>query len=106
MGKSAEASAYYAAASTLSKVSSFVDVAATLGRAGLFIGLSAHSPTSPAHGNGEAVPTPSITANVNSEELLAFGLGAVKLTKGMGGTLEAIGKIIQASTSAEILRAK
>ena len=106
LGKSTEASKNYAVASALSEPSSFVDIAATLGRAQLFIGLSAHSPSSPPHESGEIASISPLHASMNNEELLAFASRAVKLTKGMGGTLEAAGKVIQASTSTEILRAK
>jgi hypothetical protein len=106
LSKSTEASAYYIVASALSETSGFVNVAATLGRAELLIGLSAHPPTSPACGSGGSVTMLSLPASMDDEELLAFGSRAVKLTKGMGGTLEAAGKVIQAATSTEILRAK
>jgi len=106
LGKSAEAFARYTVASTLSEAGGFVDVAATLGRAELLIGLSADPPVPLAHGSGESGARQSLLANMNYEGLLTFGSRAVKLTKGMGGTLEAAGKVIQAATSAEILRAK
>jgi hypothetical protein len=106
LGKNTETSAYYTVASHLSEPSSFVDIAATLGRAQLFIGLSAHSPSSPVHGSGESVTRLPSPANMNEEEISAFASRAVRLTKGMGGTLEAAGKVIQAATCAEILRAK
>lgn len=106
VGKSSQASGYYAVASALSEPSSFVDIAATLGRAQLFIGLSAYYPSPPAHGSEESVEKTSMPANVNNDELLAFASRAVRLTKGMGGTLEAAGKVIQAATTTEILRAK
>ena len=106
LGKSAEAFARYTAASTLSEAGGFVDVAATLGRAGLLIGLFAESPVPLTHGCGESCAGQPFLVNINYEELLTFGSRAVRLTKGMGGTLEAAGKVIQAATSAEILRAK
>ena len=106
LAKSPEALGYYTVASALSETGSFVDVAATLGRAELLIGLSAHSPASPTHGSVENDARSSLPANTNNEELLALGSRAVRLTKGMGGTLEAAGKVIQAATSAEILKAK
>jgi len=106
LGKSAEASTYYTIASALSETGSFVDVAATLGRAELLIGLSVHSPASPTHGSGGSDERSPLPANTNNEEPLAFGSRAVRLTKGMGGTLEAAGKVIQAATSTEILKAK
>lgn len=105
LGKGAEASTYYAAASSLSESSNFVDVAATLGRAGLLIGLSAHLPTSSLNGSRKT-PTTTPLPDPSNEEILAFGSRAVRLAKGMGGTLEAAGKVIQAATSTEILRAK
>jgi len=106
LGKSAEASVYYAVASTLSETGSFVDVAATLGRAQLLIGLSVHPSASPTHGGGENDARSPLPANTNDEEPLAFGSRAFRLTKGMGGTLEAAGKVIQAATCTEILKAK
>ena len=106
LGKSTEASAYYIVASTLSEPGSFVNVAATLGRAGLLIGLSSLSPAYPTHGSGKNNARSPLPANTNNEELLAFGSRAARLTKGMGGTLEAAGKVIQATTSTEILKAK
>jgi hypothetical protein len=107
LGKSTEALTHYIVASTLSATGCFVDVAATLGRAGLLIGLSILSPTPPAptHG-GEKNNARSPLGNMNDEEVKTFGSRATRLTKGMGGTLEAAGKVIQAATSAEILRAK
>jgi len=106
LAKSSEALGYYTVAYALSEAGSFVDVAATLGRTELLIGLSAHSLTSPTHGNVENDVRSSLPANTNNEELLALGSRAVRLTKGMGGTLEAAGKVIQAATSTEILKAK
>jgi len=106
LGKSTEALTHYTVASALSEVGGFVDVAATLGRAELLIGLSGHSPASPTYGSGKNDAGSSMPTNTNNEELLAFGSRAVRLTKGMGGTLEAAGKVIQAATSREILRAK
>ena len=105
LGKSAEALARYTLASALSGAGSFVNVAAILGRAGLVIGLSSDSPAPPIHGSEENDAKPSLPAHTN-EGILAFGSRAVRLTKGMGGTLEAAGKVIQAATSSEILRAK
>jgi hypothetical protein len=102
LANSSEALGYYTIASTLSEAGSFVDVAATLGRAELLIGLS----VSPTHGNVENDARPSLPANANNEELLALGYRAVRLAKGMGGTLEAAGKVIQGATSTEILKAK
>jgi len=106
LGESAKAFAHYIVASTLSGAGVFVDVAATLGRAELLIGLSANPPVSPTHGSGENGARQSLPTNMDYEGLLTFGSRAAKLTKGMGGTLEAAGKVIQAATSAEILRAK
>lgn len=106
LGKNTETSAYYAVASGLSEPNSFVDIAATLGRAQLFIGLSAQSPSSPADGGGASTTRLPLPANVNNEELSAVASRAVRLAKGMGGTLEAAGKVIQAATCTEILRAK
>lgn len=106
LGKSTEASTYYAVTSALSEPSSFVDIAAALGRAQLFIGVLAHPPPPPAEGSRESARIPSLPLNMNSEELLAFASRTVRLAKGMGGTLEAAGKVIQAATCTEILRAK
>lgn len=106
LGKNSEAMAYYTVASALSDAGSFVDVAATLGRAELFIGLSAHSTASVEHKDGDGAATSSPSGVTNNEELLAFGSRAVRLTKGMGCTLEAAGSVIQAAASTEILRAK
>ena len=106
LGKSTEASAYYAIASALSEPGNFVDTAATLGRAQLLIGLSTQSLPPSTHGSGESPAISSLPSSMNNEELLAFASRAVRLTKGMGGTLEAAGKVIQAATSMEILRAK
>ena len=106
LARSSEALAYYTVASTLSEAGSFVDVAATIGRAELSIGLSAHSPAHPTHGGMRHDTGSSFPTNANNEELLALGSRAVRLTKGMGGTLEAAGKVIQAATSTEILKAK
>jgi len=106
LGKSAEAFARYTVASTLSDAGGFVDVAATLGRAELLIGLSANPLVLPTHGSSENGARQSLSTNMSYEGLLTFGSRAVRLTKGMGGTLEAAGKVIQAATSAEILRAK
>lgn len=105
LGKSTEALEHYTVASTLSEAGSFVDVAATLGRAGLFMGLSVNPPAPSTHEGGEGDARPFLPPNAN-EGPLAIGSQAAKLTKGMGGTLEAAGKVIQAATSAEILRAK
>ena len=102
LGKSAQASSYYTIASALSEPNSFVGVAATLGRIGLLVGLS---PESPAHEGREGAMTLSLPVNTNSEHS-ALGSRAARLTKGMGATLEAAGKVIQAATSTEILRAK
>jgi len=106
LAKSSEALGYYTVASTLSEAGSFVDVAATLGRAELLIGLSVQPQGSPTHGSVENDARPSPPANANNEELLALSSRAVRLTKGMGGTLEAAGKVIQGVTSTEILKAK
>lgn len=106
LGKGTEALANYTAASTISEAGSFVNVAAILGHAGLLIGLSAHSPAPPVRVNGENDAKTSTPVNRDSDGVLAFGSRAIKLAKGMGGTLEAAGKVIQAATSAEILRAK
>lgn len=106
LGKSAEAFARYTVASILSDTGGFVDVAATLGRAELLIGLSANPLAPPTRGNDENSVWQSLPTNMNYEGLLALGSRAVRLTKGMGGTLEAAGKVIQAATSAEILKAK
>ena len=106
LGKSTEALAHYTVASTLSEAGSYVDVAAVLGHAELLIGLSTYSPTLYTHTNWENDVNPSVPANVENERLLAFGARAVRLARGMGGTLEAAGKVIHAATSAEILRAK
>lgn len=106
LGKSTKALAYYAVASSLSEPSNFVNIAATLGRAQLSIGLLAHSSPPPLYGSQESPTTSSLPVYMYDEELLAFASGTVRLTKGMGGTLEAAGKVIQAATSTEILRAK
>ena len=106
LGKSTEALTRYTVASTLSEAGAFVDVAATLGRAELLIGLSASPPVPSTPGSGESGVGQYLLANIDYDGLLAFGSRAVRLTKGMGGTLEAAGKVIQAATSAEILRAK
>lgn len=105
LGKSTKALAHYTVASTLSETGSFVDVAATIGHAGLLIGLSTHTPATPVPENGENDTRLSMPANTD-EGLLAFCSRAIRLTKGMGGTLEAAGKVVQAATSVEILRAK
>ncbi|KAF9651557.1 hypothetical protein BDM02DRAFT_3090718 [Thelephora ganbajun] len=106
LGKSTEALTYYTIASALSEAGGFVDVAATLGHVELLIGLSGRSLVFPVHGSGENDTRSSLPANTNNEEFLAFSSRAVRLTKGMGSTLEAAGKVIQAATSTEILRAK
>jgi len=106
LAKSSEALGYYTVASTVSEAGSFVDVAATLGRAELLIGLSAQPQASSTHGSAENDTRSSLPANENNEELLALGSRAVRLAKGMGGTLEAAGKVIQGATSTEILKAK
>lgn len=106
LAKSHEALEYYTVASALSESGSFVDVTATLGRAELLIGLSAHSSAFPTHRNMENDSRPPPSTNMNDEGLIALGSRAAKLTKGMGGALEAAGKVIQAATSTEILKAK
>ena len=104
LGESAEAFAHYTVASALSDAGCFV-VAATLGRAEPLIGL-ANPPVPPTHGSGEIDASQFVPANVDYEGTLTFGSRAARLTKGMGGTLEAAGKVVQAATSTEILRAK
>ena len=106
LGKSSEALTRYTVASTLSEAGGFVDVAATLGRAELLIGLAATPPAPSTYGSGENGARQSLPATADYDGLVTFGSQAVRLTKGMGGTLEAAGKVIQAATSAEILRAK
>ena len=106
LGKSTEALARYTVASTLSEAGGFVDVAAVLGRAELLIGLFANPPAPSIHLIGENGARQTLPTDMKYEGLLIFGSRAVRLTKGMGGTLEAAGKVIQAAISAEILRAK
>lgn len=106
LAKSSEAFAHYNVASTLSETGSFVDVTATLGRAELLIGLSAHSPTSTTRRSVEINARSPLPINMSNEELSALGSRAARLTRGMGGTLEAAGKVIQATISMEILKAK
>lgn len=106
LAKSSEALVHYNVASALSETGSFVDVAATLGRAELLIGLSANSLTSTTHRSVEINAGLPLPISMSNEELSAIGSRAARLTKGMGGTLEAAGKVIQATISAEILKAK
>lgn len=77
-------------------------VAARLADKGSFVALSAHA--------GLAVLRLGLSsadgAAGTDEASVKGAMGVAKACRGMGGTLEAVGQVIEALTSPEILRAK
>ncbi|KAI0696886.1 hypothetical protein C8T65DRAFT_615130 [Cerioporus squamosus] len=107
LARPARALRCYRAAAHHSEPGSFVNVAARAGDVALCVGVQRRMATmGDSWQQGLSLTDDDWTEEDNVEDLEARGAEVIKLCRGMGGTLEAIGQVLEACFTPEILKAK
>ncbi|RDX44285.1 hypothetical protein OH76DRAFT_1359850 [Lentinus brumalis] len=107
LARPARALRCYRAAAHHSEPGSFVNVAARAGEIALCVGVRRRKATmGEAWRQGLSLTDDDWTEDDEAEDLEERGAEVIELCHGMGGTLEAIGQVLQACFTPEILKAK
>ncbi len=107
LARPARALRCYRAAAHHSEPGSFVNVAARAGEIALCVGVRRRKATmGEAWRQGLSLTDDDWTEDDEAEDLEERGAEVIELCHGMGGTLEAIGQVLEACFTPEILKAK